>query len=61
MTPDGVWDHFVQIVAPAISKRQIEDACTEKAGSGDLVKLLQEALKKAINSNEDMSEVNKTL
>ncbi len=40
---------------------QIEDVCTKKAECGDLVKLPQEALKKAINSNEDMSEGNKTL
>lgn len=56
MTSEGVWEHFIQIIAPAIFKWQVEDA-SEKAGSGDLGKLLNEGLKKALISNEDMSEV----
>lgn len=55
VTPESVWDHFVTAVAPAIQKWQLDGS--DKAGSCDLGHLLTQAVEKAHNSDEDMSEV----
>lgn len=55
VTPEGVWDHFVTAVVPAIHKWQLDGS--DKASSCELGHLLTQAVQKAHNSDEDMSEV----
>lgn len=47
----------MKAVVPDIQKWQLDDVSSGKAGSSDLGHLLSQAVQKALNSNEDMSEV----
>ena len=56
-TPDMIWQHFINAIAPAIKTWQLNDITSDKAESSSLGKLLDEALQYASQSNEEMSEV----
>ena len=57
VTPENVWDHFKKAIVPAIKNWQLDEDTVGKAGSNKVGTLLDQALQKALQSDEDMSEV----
>ena len=58
MTAQGVWEHFENVIAPAIQNWQLpETEGNEEGASGNLGKLLDKCLEVASLSNEKLSEV----
>ena len=57
VTAEGVWQHFMQVIAPAIQQWQVEESSDEKVGSSDLGKLLTKAGSIAIESSQALSQV----